>query len=113
MKLGVAWDKGPWNTTVTWNYTGSFLRAFTPADLTCGYQALNPELCTVASWLTADVFVGYKGFKNLDLGLSVQNLENKQAPLDERRAGRYTLYSSGYHNQLGRYVTLRAKYTFW
>jgi iron complex outermembrane receptor protein len=96
------------------NYTGSFLRAFTPSDLTCSYESTaNPELCTVSSWTTTDLFVGYKGFKNLDLGLNIQNIGNKQAPIDERRAGRYTLFSSGYHNQLGRYISLRAKYLFW
>jgi iron complex outermembrane receptor protein len=114
MKFGVAWDKGPWSTTATVNYTGSFLRAFTPSDLTCSYNTgAHPELCSVDSWTTTDVFVGYKGFKNLELGLNIQNIENKQAPLDERRAGRYTLFSSGYHNQLGRYMSLRAKYVFW
>jgi iron complex outermembrane receptor protein len=114
VKFGVAWDKGPWNTSATLNYTGSFLRAFTPSDLTCSYESTaNPELCTVSSWTTTDLFVGYKGFKNLDLGLNIQNIGNKQAPIDERRAGRYTLFSSGYHNQLGRYISLRAKYLFW
>lgn len=114
MKLGVAWDKGPWSTTATVNYTGGYLRAFTPADLSCSYSTgAHPELCSVESWTTTDVFVGYKGFKNLELGLNIQNIEDKQAPLDQRRASRYTLFSSGYHNQLGRYMSLRAKYVFW
>jgi iron complex outermembrane receptor protein len=114
MKFGVGWDKGPWSTSATVNYTGSFLRAFTPSDLSCSYATTaNPELCTISSWTTTDLFVGYKGFKNLDLGLNIQNIGNKQAPVDERLAGRYTLFGSGYHNQLGRYMTLRAKYVFW
>ena len=114
MKFGVGWDKGPWSSSVNWNYTGSYLRAYTPSDLTCSYESgANPELCNVSSWTTTDLYVGYKGFKNLDLGLNIQNIGNKQAPIDERRANRYTLFSSAYHNQLGRYITLRAKYVFW
>jgi hypothetical protein len=26
---------------------------------------------------------------------------------------RYTLFNSSFHNQLGRFITLNAKYTFW
>ena len=73
----------------------------------------HPELCTIQSSLTTDLFIGYKGFKNLELGLSIKNLFNRPAPLDERLATRYTLYSPQFHNQLGRYFTLGAKYTFW
>ncbi|MEI8327305.1 MAG: TonB-dependent receptor, partial [Betaproteobacteria bacterium] len=113
-KMGIGIDQGPWSASATVNFTGSYLRAFTPSDLSCSYNSTgHSELCSVPNWSTLDVFLGYKGFKNLDLSLNIQNAENKQAPLDERRAGRDTLYSSGYHIQLGRYVSLRAKYTFW
>lgn len=115
-RLGFALDRGPWQGNLTFNYTGGYLRAFTPADLSCPYDESGtnrPELCSIASWLTTDVFIGYKGFKNLELGLSIKNLFNRPAPLDERMAGRYTLYYPQFHNQLGRYFTLGAKYTFW
>ena len=112
MSLGGTWEKGPWTVGLTWRYTGSYLRAYTPADLSCPYSESNPELCRVKSWTTADAFVGYKGFKNMDLGLIVLNVDGREAPLDERRATRYTLFNSSYHNQLGRYFRLQAKYTF-
>ena len=113
IKLGAAWDMGPWAASATWNYTGSYLKAFTPSNLSCAYQASAPQLCTIANWETLDLYIGYKGFKNLDLGLTVQNVENRQAPIDANMATRYTMFNSGYHNQLGRFATLRAKYTFW
>ena len=113
-KLGLALDRGPWSGNVTFNYSGGFLRAYTPADLTCPYSAgANPELCSVAHWLTTDVFVGYKGFKNWSLGLSIKNLFNQSAPLDERMVTRYTAFNSQFYNNTGRYFTLGAKYTFW
>lgn len=114
-KLAVGLDRGPWRGNVTVNYSGGYLRAFTPADLSCPYDETGtnrPELCSVKPAVTADVFVGYKGFKNWDLTLSVKNVFNAQAPLDERMASRYTLFNSQFANQEGRYFTLGAKYTF-
>ncbi|MEO8056996.1 MAG: TonB-dependent receptor [Burkholderiales bacterium] len=114
-KLGFALDRGPWAANLTFNYTGGFLRAFTPSDLSCPYDEAGtnrPELCSVKSWLTTDVYLGYKGFKNWDLGLTIRNLTNRAAPLDERQVTRYTAFNSQFHNQLGRYVTVGAKYTF-
>ena len=114
-KLGLALDRGPWRGNLTFNYSGGFLRAYTPADLSCPYDASGtnqPELCSVDHTFTMDVFVGYKGFKNWDLGLSIKNLTNQPAPLDERFVARYTAFNSQFSNQLGRYFTLGAKYTF-
>jgi iron complex outermembrane receptor protein len=112
--LGANWEKGPWSTKLVVNYTGGYLRAFTSSDLSCAYTGGAFEsLCSVKSWTTADVFVSYKGIKNLELGLSVRNIENKQAPIDQRRETRFTLFNSMYHNQVGRFITLNAKYTFW
>jgi iron complex outermembrane receptor protein len=112
--LGANWEKGPWSTKLVVNYTGAYLRAFTSSDLSCPYSGGAFEsLCSVNSWMTADLFVSYKGIKNLELGLSIRNLENKQAPIDQRRETRFTLFNSAYHNQLGRFTTLSAKYTFW
>lgn len=112
-KFGVNYDNGPWASTITWNYVGGYLRAFSPTDLSCPYSGGSSGLCSVPSWMTADLFVGYRGIKNLSLGLTVNNIDNRGAPIDERKATRYTLFNSSYHNQLGRYVTLNGKYTFW
>ena len=112
--VGANWEKGPWSTKIVWNYTGSYLRAFTSSDLSCAYTGSAFEsLCRVKPWMTADLYFSYKGFKNLDLSLSVRNIDNRQAPVDQRRETRFTLFNSAYHNQLGRYFTASAKYTFW
>jgi iron complex outermembrane recepter protein len=112
-RLTATWEYGSWETTLTSNYVGSFLRAFTPSDLSCPYSGGQYEsLCKVNSWSTVDLFVAYNGFKNLSLSMSVKNLENKQPPIDERAASRFNLYNTGYHNALGRYLALNAKYSF-
>ena len=113
--VSVSLDRGPWSTSLTFNYTGKYLRAFTPADLSCTYTGTANEgtLCTVGSYLTTDLFVGYKGFKNLELGLTIINLDNRQPPIDERQYTRATAFNPTYHSDLGRYFQLGAKYTFW
>jgi iron complex outermembrane receptor protein len=95
------------------NYTGSFSRAYTLTNTTCPYTGTaRPEYCSVSNWSTADLYVGYKGIKNLDLGITIQNIEGKNAPYDDRRLTRYTMYNPMFHNVLGRYATVRAKYSF-
>lgn len=112
--LGATWEKGPWAVKGVWNYIGGYQRAFSPSDAACPY-ADTPlaSLCHVKSWSTGDIYLSYKGFKNLELNLSVKNIENKQAPVDQRYETRFTLYNAAYHNQLGRFFTMSAKYTFW
>lgn len=112
--FGATWEKGPWTVKGIWNYIGAYQRRYTPSDVACPYEGTPAVgLCTIKAWSTTDLYVAYKGFKNLELGLSVKNLENKQAPIDQRMEGRFTLFDSAYHNQLGRFITLSAKYTFW
>ena len=113
-KVGLDWDVGDWSTTLTGNYTGGFLRAFSPADLSCPYSGgVNSDLCRVKAWSTADLYVAYKGIKNLSLSVNIDNIENREPPIDERMVTRYVAYNAGYHSQMGRVITLAAKYTFW
>ncbi len=112
-RLGATWESGPWVTGLTMNYTGSFSRAYTLTNTTCPYTGTaTPQYCSVSNWSTADLYVGYKGIKNLDLGIIIQNIEGKNAPYDDRRLTRYTMYNPMFHNVLGRYATVRAKYSF-
>ncbi len=112
-KLNFTWDKGPWTLSTSFNYTGGFLAAFSPSDLTCPYSnGAHPELCEIAAQTTTDLFIGYKGFKNLDLGLTIVNVGNQSPPISQPDATSLTLFSNSYYNALGRYATFKAKYTF-
>jgi iron complex outermembrane receptor protein len=62
--------------------------------------------------LTANAYVSYKGFRNLELSLSVQNIANKEAPFDASQIAYLQGYSPAYHSQLGRYYQLTASYKF-
>jgi len=115
-RLSLSWDHGDWKSTLSANYTGSYLRAFSAADTTCPYDESgtnHPELCRIKPWRTLDLFVGYTGIPHLDLGLAVINLDNVQAPFDEQRvSGSFAAYNSAFHSPVGRFFKLSARYTF-
>jgi iron complex outermembrane receptor protein len=83
-------------------------------DETCVYSATtHPELCTIDSFLTTDFFIGYKGFNNLELDLTIKNLDNRQPPIDANLALFLSLGNSTFHDLMGSYFVASAKYTFW
>ncbi|GAB2842658.1 TonB-dependent receptor [Pseudoduganella ginsengisoli] len=110
-RLGVAWDRGPWDASVNWNYVGGYSMKSSP-DATCSFQAATPWYCDIHAALTADAYVSYKGFRNLELSFSVQNIANKEAPFDASQIAYLQGYSPSYHSQLGRYYQLTASYKF-
>jgi iron complex outermembrane receptor protein len=111
--VAVSVERAAWRGALTLHYTAGYLRAFTPSDATCPYESSRPELCRVASWRTVDVFLGYRGFKDLELDFAVANVGNVQAPFDERQVlGRFTAYDSALHSAVGRFFKLTARYTF-
>jgi iron complex outermembrane receptor protein len=113
LRLGFSLDRGPWSSSLTFNYTGKYDLVFSPGS-DCIYAATaNPELCTIKSFLTTDLFIGYKGFKNLELNLTIKNLDNRQPPIDANLAPFLSLGNSTFHDLMGRYFTASAKYTFW
>ncbi|MEO6742880.1 MAG: TonB-dependent receptor [Caldimonas sp.] len=115
-QLSFSLDRGPWRSALTFNYTGSYLRAQSPSNLNCPYEAPSinrPELCSVSAWRTTDLFIGYAGFAQIELGLFITNVNNVQAPFDANQVpNTYSAYLSAMHSAIGRSFKLTAKYTF-
>ena len=115
-RLSLSLDRGPWRTALIFNYTGSYLRAQSPSNLSCPYDAPSinrPELCSVSAWRTTDLFIGYTGFERFELGLAISNIDNVQAPFDANQVpSTYSAYLSALHSAVGRFFKLTAKYTF-
>ncbi len=115
-RLSFSLDRGPWRSALTFNYTGKYLRAMTPSDLSCPYDAAGtnrPELCSVKAWRTTDLFIGYTGFQRLELALLVTNIDNVQAPFDANAVpNTFFTYQSAFHSAVGRFFKLTAKYSF-
>jgi iron complex outermembrane recepter protein len=111
-RIGLSFDRGPWRSSLTWNYTGGYQRAFTGSDPSCPYATTTPALCSVSAWSTFDGFFGYVDPK-FEVGLVVNNIGNVQAPFDERFARSYaTAFDPAYHSAVGRFFRLTAKYIF-
>ena len=115
-RLSFSLDRGPWRSALTFNYTGKYLRALSPSDLSCPFDATGtnrPELCGVKAWRTTDLFIGYTGFQRLELGLLITNIDNVQAPFDANQVpNTFLAYQSALHSAVGRFFKLTAKYSF-
>lgn len=115
-KLALDWDRGPWSVTLTGNYQAGF-KSFDqggscPAELT---SAKLDQYCTLKSYATADLALGYKGFKNVKLNATVRNLSGAKPPFDpvsSPSSVRDVGYNPDYYNVYGRYITLSASYEF-
>lgn len=113
-RIATTWTRGPWEANVIWNRTGSYLRAFTPSDLTCALTAaqIAGGQCGVKAWSTTDLVVRYTGFRNLVATLAVMNIEDRQPPLDQRRETRFTWYQPNFHSAMGRFYRVGLSYEF-
>ena len=112
-RVSLSFDRGPFRSSLTWNYTSGYLRAATPSDPSCPYETTAPDLCRIDSWSTFDLFLGWVPMPNFELGFVVNNVGNVQAPFDERYARAFaTAFSPTYHSAVGRFYRLTAKYAF-
>ncbi len=71
--------------------------------------------CAMPRWVTFDIGYTYTGFKNLELGITVQNFTDEKAPYDPTTStGTASVqgYNGGMHNPYGRYFTVSASYRF-
>jgi iron complex outermembrane receptor protein len=111
-RVALSLDRGPWRSSLTWNYTAGYQRAFTGSDPSCPYADTTPSLCSISAWSTFDLFFGYVD-PRFEIGLVVDNIGNVQAPFDERFARSYaTAFDPAYHSAVGRFFRLTAKYVF-
>lgn len=113
MSARIGLETGPWTTELSANFVGGYKNKPTPSGVCSAPAALN-QFCQIKPWTTLGLFVGYKGFKNTELSLLVDNLAGEKPPFDYRSAvnNQTRAWSPNYHNALGRIYTLRAKYTF-
>lgn len=109
----VGWEYRSFVTELSYNHVGKYLNKPTPSGV-CSAPANLAQYCTIGSWDTFGLYLGYKGIKDLDLGLSIDNITDKAPPFDYRSGVNSQTYawSPLYHNAFGRIITLRANYKF-
>jgi len=109
----VGWEKGPWSSELRITHVDGFSNRPTPSS-PCSAPASLSQYCGVGSWDVLGLFVGYKGFKNVELTLNIANLLDKAPPFDYRalRNSQTTAWNSNYANANGRTFQLAARYTY-
>lgn len=93
----VNWERGSWDSTVTWNHLGSYEQFWQVSER------------DVRSWNTFDVQVNYNGFRKTQITVGATNILNKEPSwTDEDWQG----YDTGIANPKGAFWYVRARYTF-
>ena len=94
------WQRGNWSVRLSNRHIEGY-------DQT-GATSL-PQQTHIGSSDFQDLFVGYSGFKNLNLTASVLNLRDAIPPYDGATGNRY---ATSLYDLKGRYVTIGASYSF-
>ena len=127
-QLVLTWEQGPVSVAGTVNWVSSYSVIDPSAGLTTCKLALNnsytgafptdvpSQYCRVPSFTTLDMFSSYKYDKNWSLHASVQNVFNRQPPLDFQTYGgaASTYYNPALHQAgaVGRFFNIGATYAF-
>ncbi len=105
------WEVGNWASTASANYLSGF-KTYNNGDsdaATCASKTSQYlGYCKVDDYMTFDIGTEYRGFKNLTLSLTVQNLFNQRPPADPLNRPANLEWFSPY----GAYATLSARYQF-
>ncbi len=107
--LTLAYARGPWNGSVTHNFTSGYID-FNDPGITV--SAAYPAQREVSAYETIDAQVGWKGFKNLDLTFGIKNVFDRDPPTSRVTSNFQTGYDATLTNPLGRAYYVRAKYKF-
>ena len=111
--LRTVWERGNWVSTLTTRYFSGF-KTYNNGDSTastCSNKApgsIYLGYCRVTEQVTFDLGTEYRGFKDLVLSATVQNITNLRPSADPLNRPANTDWFS----QTGAYFTLGARYTF-
>ena len=104
----VTWTLPSWDVTLSANHVDAFDFRGNPTAA-CAVLATLPTNCRIKAWTTMNLNIGYTGFKNWRFYANVNNLMDKDPPLDINS----TLnHGTTFHNAIGRYYTIGARYSY-
>ncbi|MDN3544986.1 MAG: TonB-dependent receptor plug domain-containing protein [Roseateles asaccharophilus] len=108
--VSAKWSGGDWRLSGKLNHVDPMRNTSVTSSVCKRYtDGGNPELCGIARWNTVDLGVGYKGFKNLNLSLNIDNVLDRKANYDALET---TSFNNQYHSGRGRYFSFSAKYKY-
>jgi iron complex outermembrane receptor protein len=102
------WDYGPWSTTLANRYINSYTDENNPDRVTDATK-LGHKVDAYSVW---DLFVAFKGVKNLTLRAGVKNILNEDPPASNQGATFQNGYDPRIHDILGRVYSIQASYKF-
>jgi iron complex outermembrane recepter protein len=99
--LSVGYERGPWNSTLTYRYIHKYTQTG---------SAVQNE---VGRYEDMDLYLAYTGIKNLTISGSVRNLMDRKPPFDAFYANNFSIpYDFALYDARGRYYTVGLKYSF-
>ncbi len=117
VNLGLTWERGPMRVSGVVNYRGKFDNtAFKDDPAGCAFTFADgsdaPNGCKIGSFTTLDLTARYKVTEKAELFASIQNLFDKEPPLDPLTYGAAGYNPVDYSGALGRYFNVGMRYTF-
>lgn len=117
VNLRATWDRENWRLSANLNYRGPIDNTYFKDDPDgCASHFANgddaPSDCELASFTTVDLVLRWKPQPRWEIYGSIQNVFDKQAPLDPLTYGAVSYNPLDYYGAIGRYFTLGAKYSF-
>jgi iron complex outermembrane receptor protein len=120
VNLGLGWERGPLRVNGVVNYRGKFDNtlfkddpegcAFHFSEAAGGGDA--PNGCKISSFTTLDLTAKYRFTNKAELFATIQNVFDKEPPLDPLTYGAAGYNPLDYSGALGRYFQVGVRYTF-
>ncbi|NVD99310.1 TonB-dependent receptor [Massilia sp. BJB1822] len=114
--FGLSWDRGAWRIAGTVNYRGAFDNKKEKSLSECASHYADgreaPGGCKIKSFATLDLTARWKFDSKTEIFGTIQNLFDKEPPLDPLTYGAQSYNPSDYSGALGRYFSVGARYTF-
>lgn len=116
VSFNTTWDMNQWRLGANVNYRGGFSNKLEKSDQDCASHFADgtdaPGGCRIASFTTFDISGAWKFGQGTELFGSIQNVFNKNPPLDPVTYGAVGYNPLDYSGAIGRYFRVGVKHTF-
>jgi iron complex outermembrane receptor protein len=117
VNLHATWERQAWRVALNANYRGPLENTLFKGDPAgCASNFADgrpaPNGCELASFFTLDLVLRWKPQPKWEIFGSIQNLLDREAPLDPLTYGAQSYNPLDYAGAVGRFYTVGARYTF-
>jgi iron complex outermembrane receptor protein len=116
VNLGLTWDRGPIRLSGVVNFRGKLDNKLSKEETECAFffadGSDSPNGCKISSFTTLDLTGRYRLSDKAELFGTIQNVFDKEPPLDPLTYGSAGYNPLDYSGALGRYFQIGMRYTF-